>query len=205
MVAPAGAAAQPLRSRKWRRISMNFRPCAVMLSLARKKLLPGLVAGVVLGLIVGAHLNSAIPEVRATSAQALGGSWVVSRTLTGGSPEPPNVVASFIADGVAIRSAPVQQAAPPALGGAKLLINTTHGEWMRTDDGRYALTFIGLAFDDSGKLLATQRVRAAVQVSDSQEEFSGPFEVEFIGDDGDVLATSTGTAHGTRIHAQLPD
>jgi hypothetical protein len=86
-----------------------------------------------------------------------------------------------------------------------MLISTTQGEWLRTDDGQYALTFVGFAFDESGRFLATQRVRVAAQLSDSLEEFSGPYQVEFIGADGGVLASLTGTVHGTRIHAELPN
>jgi hypothetical protein len=44
--------------------------------------------------------------------------------------------------------------APPALGAPKMFVSTTHGTWGRTDDGRFGLTFVGFAFDDTGAFRA---------------------------------------------------
>src|SRR5207248_8914059 len=111
---------------------------------------------------------------------------------------------SFTGDGVALRTAPLQQAAPAALGVAKMFISTTHGAWVRMDDGMFGLTWVGFAFDDAGKFLATQRVRVAVQLNDSLDGFTGPFTADFIGADGRVLASTSGTVQGTRIQVERP-
>lgn len=133
------------------------------------------------------------------------GSWQVTATPAGGQPGgPPRVLVSFTGDGVALRTAPLQQAAPPPLGVPKMFISTTHGSWGRTDDGRFGLTFIGFAFDDTGAFLATQRIRVAVQVDDTAESFSGPYQTDFLADDGTVKASSSGTVQGTRIQMELP-
>jgi hypothetical protein len=59
------------------------------------------------------------------------GSWMVAVTPPGGQPGgPARVLVSFTGDGVALRTAPLQQAAPPALGGDKMFISTTHGAWL---------------------------------------------------------------------------
>jgi hypothetical protein len=149
-----------------------------------------------------------IDQGSATHAQdqaPIVGSWLVTATPAGGQPGgPPRLLVSFMGDGVALRTAPLQQAAPPPLGVPKMFISTTHGTWGQSDDGRFGLTFVGFAFDDTGAFLATQRIRVAVQVDDSGGSFSGPYQTDFLADDGTVKASSSGTVQGTRIQMQLP-
>jgi hypothetical protein len=152
-------------------------------------------AGVVL-----AGRNSAI--ARADNDQALVGSWFVAATPQGAPSAPPRLLVSFTGDGIALRTAPLQQAAPPALGTDKMFISTTHGAWASNGDGTFGLTFAGYVFDDTGKFLAMQHIRVAVQVNDSQDGFSGPFKTEFIGSDGQVLASSSGSVEGTRMQVE---
>ena len=127
------------------------------------------------------------------------GSWLVAATPAGAPAAPPRVLVSFTGDGVALRTAPVRQAAPAALGVAQMVIGTTHGVWARAGDRAYALTFVGLAFDEAGKFLATQRIRVTVELDRTRDVFGGPFLTDFIAADGHVLASSTGTVHGARI------
>jgi hypothetical protein len=131
---------------------------------------------------------------------------MVAVTPPGGQPGgPARVLVSFTGDGVALRTAPLQQAAPPALGGDKMFISTTHGAWARTGDRDFGLTFVGFAFDDAGRFLATQRIRVAIQVDEASDSFSGPFKADFLAADGGVLASSGGTVLGTRIGVEPPD
>ena len=114
------------------------------------------------------------------------------------------LLVSFSGDGVALRTAPQQQAAPPALGTDKMFIGTTHGAWAPLEDGAFGLTFIGFAFDGAGAFLAQQRIRVAVRLNDARDGFAGPFQTDFVGADGQVLASSSGTVQGTRITAEPP-
>jgi hypothetical protein len=141
---------------------------------------------------------------RADEDQALVGSWLVAGTPSGAQSGPPRLLVSFTGDGVAMRTAPLQQAAPPALGTERMFISTTHGVWARNADGTMGITFVGFAFDDTGKFLAMQRIRVAVRVNDTQDGFTGPFTTDFIGPDGQILASSTGTVQGTRIQLEAP-
>jgi len=52
------------------------------------------------------------------------------------------------------------------------------------------------------KFLATQRVRVPVQLNDSLDGFSGPYKTDFVGADGQVLASAGGTVRGTRIRVE---
>ena len=60
------------------------------------------------------------------------------------------------------------------------------------------------AFRFAGKFLATQRVRVAVQLNDTLDAFTGPFKTDFIGADGQVLASTSGTVQGARIQVEPP-
>ncbi len=86
-----------------------------------------------------------------------------------------------------------------------MFISTTLGAWVRSADGTFGLTFVGFAFDDTGKFLASQHIRVAVQVNDNQDRFTGPFKTDFIGADGQVLASVSGTVQGTRIQVEAPE
>jgi len=160
---------------------------------------------------VAAFAGASLIAEQAGSANAqadreLIGSWMVAATPAGApSGGPARLLVSFSADGVALRTAPLQQVAPAALGGGKMLIGTTHGEWVRTGDREFGLTFVGFAFDDAGQFLATQRIRVAVRVDDASMSFSGPFKTDFVGADGTVKASGAGTVEGTRIAIETVD
>jgi hypothetical protein len=85
-----------------------------------------------------------------------------------------------------------------------MFISTTHGVWAPNADGTFGLTFAGFPFDDTGKFLATQRIRVGVQVNETLDRFTGPFQTDFIGADGQVLASSSGTVQGTRLQVEAP-
>jgi len=139
---------------------------------------------------------------RAEEDEALVGSWMVAAAPDGTPSGPPRLLYSFISGGVAVRTAPLQQAAPAALGSDKMFISTTHGAWVRNDDGTFALTFVGFAFDDKGKFLAMQRIRASAQFNESQNGATGAYKADFIGADGQVLVSISGTYQGVRIQVE---
>ena len=83
-----------------------------------------------------------------------------------------------------------------------MFISSTHGVWAPNPDGTFGLTFAGFAFDDTGKFIARQKIRVAAQVNDSRDSFSGPYKTDFIGSDGQVLASASGSVEGTRIQVE---
>ena len=136
--------------------------------------------------------------------EQLVGSWLVAATATGAPAAAPRILVSCTRDGVALRTPPVRQAAPPALGVATMIVGTTHGGWSRTGRHPFAMTFVGLAIDEAGAFLATQRVRVAAEVGPDGDSFSGPFQTEFLAADGRVLASVPGTVRATRIAVAPP-
>ena len=185
-------------------MNIDVRPITKTHPNTRRRRLLGVTAGSAAAIagIVLAGRSGAI--ARADEDHALVGSWMVAGIPTGASPGPPRILVSFTGDGVAIRTAPLQQAAPPALSSEKMFISTTHGAWVRMDDGGFGMTWVGFAFDDAGKFLATQRVRVAVKLGDTLDGFTGPFKTDFIGTDGQVIASTSGTVQGTRIQVEPP-
>jgi len=179
-------------------------PIALTNANTRRRRMLGLTvmsAAALTGVVLAGH-NGAV--ARADEDQALIGSWMVAAIATGAQPGPPRILVSFTGDGVALRTAPLQQAAPPALGSDKMFISTTHGAWVRMDGGTFGMTWVGFAFDDAGKFLATQRVRVSVELNDTLDGFTGPFKTDFIGADGQVVASTSGTVQGTRIQVEPP-
>jgi hypothetical protein len=168
----------------------------------RRRRLLGVTAGSAAALAGIALAGRSGAIARADENQTLVGSWMVAAVPPGAQPGPPRVLVSFTGDGVALRTAPLQQVAPPALGSDKMFISTTHGAWARMDDGGFGLTWVGFAFDDGGKFLAMQRVRVVVQLNDTLDGFTGPFKTDFTGADGQVVASTSGTVLGTRIQVE---
>ena len=164
----------------------------------------GLVARGAAVLGVAALAGRPAGDALAGGQEQLVGSWLVSGTPTGAPAAPPRILVSFTRDGVALRTAPVRQAAPPALGGGTMIIGTTHGGWSRTGRRTFALTFVGLAFDEAGAFLATQRVRVAAEVSPDGDSFGGPFQTDVLAVDGRGLASVAGTVRATRIAVEPP-
>jgi hypothetical protein len=186
------------------KIDTQTQPNVLMNSTSRRHGLLGLTAKSAAVLAGVALAGRSVGVARADADHALVGSWLVAVAPTGAALAPPRVLVSFTGDGVALRTAPLQQAAPPALGSDKMFISTTHGVWVRLDNGTFGLTFIGFAFDDAGRFLATQRVRVSMELDGSLDVFTGPFKSDFVGADGQVVASSSGEVHGTRIQVELP-
>lgn len=135
----------------------------------------------------------------AEAGQRLEGSWQFAVAPPGGPAPQPRFLVSFTADGLAIRTAPLRLPAPPALGVSTLLIGTTHGEWLRTGDRQFAVTVVGIAFDEMGNFLATQRIRATITLGDTLDSFTAVSNAQYITPDGTVIDGGTVPVVGTRI------
>jgi len=81
-----------------------------------------------------------------------------------------------------------------------------YGQWVRTGSHQFAVTFVGLEYDLDGAMTGTPganngtyKVRARVHLSDSSNEFNGPFTTEIFDLNGNVIFTVSGTVTGKRI------
>jgi hypothetical protein len=173
--------------------------------LSRRRMLGLAARGVA---VAGAAVVAGAGTGLARAAQdddAMLGSWLVAAVPPGAPSVPPaRILVSVLRDGVVMRTAPLQQQAPPGLGTDRMFISTTHGVWSSMADGTIVMTFTGFAFDEARTFLATQRIRVAATVDESRNAFSGPFDVEFLATDGHVLASSSGTVQATRLEVEPP-
>src|SRR5712691_8936562 len=108
-------------------MNINAQRIAQIQPNARRRRLLGVAAGSVAALAGIALAGRSSASARADEGQMLVGSWMVAAVPPGAQPGPPRVLVSFTGDGVALRTAPLQQAAPPALGAEKMFIGTTLG------------------------------------------------------------------------------
>ncbi len=81
-----------------------------------------------------------------------------------------------------------------------------YGQWVRTGNHEFAITFVGLEYDLDGTITGTPgassgtyKVRASVHLSDNSSEFNGPFQTDIFDLAGNVVFTVTGTVTGQRI------
>jgi hypothetical protein len=97
---------------------------------------------------------------------------------------PPSVnLTSFTRDGRITNVSPTEGAAV--------------GEWIKTNSGQFAVTFMGFAKVGEDFLLA--KIRATLEVNESGDTFTGPYQLEIFDSEGKVVITVNGTVRGTRF------
>lgn len=74
-----------------------------------------------------------------------------------------------------------------------------YGSWVRTENNRFATTFIGNSFGPDGTVVSTYKVRASVSLGPTGDAFTGPFTTEFFELTGNLLGTVTGTVSAARL------
>lgn len=74
-----------------------------------------------------------------------------------------------------------------------------HGNWIRTNDGGVAYTFIALLGSAESKNTGRIKVAGVLQPADEQGGWSGPFKVEMMDGNGQVSFADRGTFTLARI------
>jgi hypothetical protein len=119
------------------------------------------------------------------------GAWLVAISAGPGTPPLPSwyrALATFTRDGGLI-----QAITDPSIA-------TGHGQWVETPGRRFAVTTLLFQFDATGVFLGTLKARATLKLDKTGDEFtSDEYLFEFFDRDGNLLASGTGTARGTRI------
>lgn len=73
-----------------------------------------------------------------------------------------------------------------------------YGQWVRTGNSEFALTFVGLEYAPDGTAIGTYKVRANVKLSHDSQEFNGPFRADVLLYGG-IQFTATGIVTAKRI------
>jgi hypothetical protein len=127
------------------------------------------------------------PSSFAEQKNNIEGAWLVSVTGAG-IPAWYRALATFTRDGNLIQT--VTDSA----------ISTGHGQWTNTHGRQFAITTLLLQFDTTGDFIGTLKARATLKLDKTGNVFtSEEYLFESFDRDGNLLASGTGTAHGTRI------
>ena len=121
---------------------------------------------------------------------SLPGTWVVNVAPKDAESRPPSVeVAAINSDGSLVNFDRAGR------GGA--------GQWKRTNDGKYAVTFTGFYLEDEQSF--RYKVRATLTLNANEDAYSGPFQTTISNPAGEEVLTYRGTVSATRVRIESPE
>ena len=78
-------------------------------------------------------------------------------------------------------------------------MTSAHGNWISTDDGGAAYTFVGLFSGEDGTHAGKLKVVGTLQYDASADTWQGPFKIDVFDADDQPIASDHGTFNLTRI------
>ncbi|HJQ23372.1 MAG TPA: hypothetical protein VKA60_05610 [Blastocatellia bacterium] len=134
-----------------------------------------------------------------TSAKkpTLVGSWLVTVSIPGNDPPFDSFKAlwALTGDGLLVASAQGDVAPTPFPSNS-----TAYGAWAETGRRQFAATFRSILYDAvTGENMGQFKLQQAITLSDSGDEWSGPFKLTVTDPAGNVIAVVSGTQQATRI------
>ena len=139
-------------------------------------------------LITALIVGCAAPGPSSETGGTLVGAWLVTVSRPGGVGK--NML-TFSSDGTFFRSGDTH----PVLSGA-------HGAWKRVGDREFHLTYVAFRFDQGGKWIGSQFVRAHLILSPDGNEFTGKAKVSTRDLQDKEIASSEVTPVGRRIQVE---
>ena len=125
------------------------------------------------------------------SSQSLAGAW--------------NVKIEFDTPGIEGCTAPGMNTRDGGVmaAGCSLAESPGYGQWVRTGNRQFGVTFIGQGFDlATGAINSTYKVRASVRLTQDLQRFSGPFVTDVFAPDGTLVFTASGLVTADRVHVE---
>jgi hypothetical protein len=122
--------------------------------------------------------------------QGLEGTWI-SLEESGDAGRASRVHATYSSDGTVIITSTGFPAVSPA-----------QGVWIRTDDRQVLQTSVSLRFDDRGNWVGTQKVRAAIRLNETLDEYISTSVSEQLDQQGNVVRTLQGIRRATRMRPE---
>ena len=87
--------------------------------------------------------------------------------------------------------------------GCSLAESPGYGQWVRTGNRRFGITFVGHGFDlTTGAINSTYKVRARVRLHQDLQQFSGPFVTDVFAPDGTLVFTASGIVTADRVNVE---
>jgi len=132
------------------------------------------------------------------AAHPVVGSWRLNLAVDGAMDQE-GVLVTFAADGTVLASVKPVSPAPPDAPFGQIFASLGHGTWTVVGPNQVALTLVRWQTDENGNYLGTVTVPAVLDVSSDGQGLSGSFTYDVADPAGNVVATGTATAEGTRI------
>lgn len=154
---------------------------------------------IAMALVTGAQSNeseagaSSRIKAQEKKAKQLSGTWAMTIILTNGLPQLPPPFPGFntyTPDGGLLATF------VPSPGTIQY---PGQGEWVRTGNREFALSFVGFRFDEKGNFQGTMKIRETFTLDEALNESTGQFKWEIAIPTGQVVASGEGTTRGRRI------
>lgn len=133
-------------------------------------------------------LMATCKNAAAETSRGLVGAWLVSASRAGGEGV---VLLTFTSDGTFFRS-----------GDTHPVLSVGHGVWKRNSDREFDATYIALRFDESRKLVGSQKTRIHITVGPGESEFTGLAKVSSLDLKGNEERASETQLKGKRIEVE---
>lgn len=132
---------------------------------------------------------------------ALVGSWLIS--LNGQTPGGVKAIGAFLEGGVYIgdQQGNVNVDPVPQVGGVPVIFSDQYGSWLLLRARQYVVTFQYLIYGGAknAAFLGIGEIRGLFRLNEAKDEWAGTFQGKITDPDGNVIATSEGTATAKRI------
>jgi hypothetical protein len=134
---------------------------------------------------------------QAKKSSDLTGSWLVTATPPGGAPSFQGLMTFDPGGGfVASAQGDILLIPPP---GVPPIATAGHGAWVKTGPREFLMTFRQIFYEADGSFQGGAKIRQAVTLSQTGNEWSGRLTVEFFDAAGNVIFSGEGSGQAERI------
>ena len=141
--------------------------------------------------LVTTSMFAAQPTTGTAPAPPLGGAFSVTLTPEEGGPPPFKLLMLFTRDGGVVET----DAGPPT----PQQFSPGIGEWTRSADGQYIISYTQLQFDDAQNLVGTFRAKITATFDESKKLVVGNVRVRFYDTNDAIAFEADGRVDGTRL------
>jgi hypothetical protein len=133
------------------------------------------------------YVNAETKKVAGRSTTNVAGSWIVN-----GTPDPQSGIPQFVNFSTMTKDGSIINIDP--------LDGTGVGEWKKSGDHKYSVTFRGFTVIDGQSM--HYRVRGEIQLGKGGNQFDGEFVTDIFDPDGNIVFSVPGTIHAERFKVE---
>jgi hypothetical protein len=133
----------------------------------------------------------------------LTGVWEAKISPTGVPPPPLRALSMFRGDGSFIGTLNRRVPPVPVIKAVADEMGPAYGQWVRTGDREFQLTFYAAMWNMEGVIGGFHRIQSTITLSESGDEYTAHTQADFFDANWKTLLTNTGEVKGTRL--KTPD